>query len=179
MGSLISWSMFPGRFSLGVANSHCRQCQKEGIWAWDCLENEPVLVVPVVLAFLGDNPMQSEFACHIGLKGKFFCRVCWAKGSDALVDAATTPHPERDPDAGSDAGSHAGSDIADELEGGVAEDQGADDGSNPSAVPKKMKGRRGKALETMSGMINRCKAFIKVSYINYEFCSSTEVLIFT
>lgn len=29
---------------------------------------------------LGDNPMQSKFACHIGFRGKYFCRVCWVKG---------------------------------------------------------------------------------------------------
>jgi hypothetical protein len=34
------------------------------------------------VALLGDNPMQSEFACHIGLMGKFFCRMCWVKGFD-------------------------------------------------------------------------------------------------
>lgn len=27
--------------------------------------------------------MQSEFACHVGSMGKFFCRVCHVKGSDA------------------------------------------------------------------------------------------------
>lgn len=27
--------------------------------------------------------MQSEFACHIGSMGKFFCRVCHVKGTDA------------------------------------------------------------------------------------------------
>ena len=64
-----------------------RKCQEGGIWAWDCLENEPVLLIPMVLALLGDNPMQSEFACHIGLKGKFFCRACWVKGTDAQADA--------------------------------------------------------------------------------------------
>ncbi|EPS96427.1 hypothetical protein FOMPIDRAFT_1088937, partial [Fomitopsis schrenkii] len=33
-----------------------------GIPVWDCLLKEDVLVVPWVLAFLGDNPMASEFA---------------------------------------------------------------------------------------------------------------------
>ena len=27
--------------------------------------------------------MHSKFACHIGLRGKYFCRSCWVKGSDA------------------------------------------------------------------------------------------------
>lgn len=45
----------------------CRTAQDEGIWAWDCEMGEAVLVIPFVLALLGDNPMQSEFACHIGL----------------------------------------------------------------------------------------------------------------
>lgn len=35
-----------------------------------------------VLALLGDNPMQSEFACHAGLRAKFFCRICMVKGKD-------------------------------------------------------------------------------------------------
>lgn len=46
------------------------------------------LLIVCVLALLGDNPMQSEFSCHIGLRGKFFCRVCGVKGKDA---AATNP----------------------------------------------------------------------------------------
>lgn len=47
------------------------------------------LVIPAVLALLGDNPMQSEFVCHIGLQGKLFCQACWVKGT-----------PETDPDTG-------------------------------------------------------------------------------
>lgn len=42
-----------------------------------------VLLLPWILAMLGDNPMQSEFSSHIGLTGKCFCRVCHVKGADA------------------------------------------------------------------------------------------------
>lgn len=47
-----------------------------------------VLIIIWILALLGDNPMQSEFACHAGLRAKFFCRMCWVKGHDAGDDEA-------------------------------------------------------------------------------------------
>ncbi|KAI6129358.1 hypothetical protein EDD16DRAFT_1515888 [Pisolithus croceorrhizus] len=59
-----------------------RLTQMQGIWAWDVAAREMVLVVPAILAMPGDNPMQSELACHIGLQGKFFCHNCWVKGVD-------------------------------------------------------------------------------------------------
>ena len=68
-----------------------REAQDNGIWAWDCHFNEAVLVIPMVLAMLGDNPMQSEFACHIRLHKKFFCRTCWVKGRDAEDETALVP----------------------------------------------------------------------------------------
>ncbi|KIJ43281.1 hypothetical protein M422DRAFT_170181, partial [Sphaerobolus stellatus SS14] len=54
--------------------------QDKGIWAWDCLDQCLVLIIPWVLALLGDNSMHSEMACHRGLMAKFFCRICWVKG---------------------------------------------------------------------------------------------------
>ncbi|KAF9521533.1 hypothetical protein CPB83DRAFT_865442 [Crepidotus variabilis] len=59
------------------------QCQTDGVWVYDCVFNEMVLVIVWVLALLGDNPMQAEFACHAGLRAKFFCRICWVKGKDS------------------------------------------------------------------------------------------------
>jgi hypothetical protein len=44
--------------------------------SWDCENKEYVLIFPTVFTLLGDNPMQSEMACHIGLQGKTFCRAC-------------------------------------------------------------------------------------------------------
>ncbi|KAG2032254.1 hypothetical protein BDR03DRAFT_874342 [Suillus americanus] len=57
-------------------------CQETGIWAYDCSCHDIVLMIISVLALLGDNPIQSEFACYAGLMSKFFCRCCWVKGKD-------------------------------------------------------------------------------------------------
>ncbi|KAJ7455176.1 hypothetical protein FB451DRAFT_1184503 [Mycena latifolia] len=56
-----------------------REARKDGIEVWDCEYNEWILIIPWFLAFQGDNPMSSEFASHVGMKGKYFCRVCKAK----------------------------------------------------------------------------------------------------
>lgn len=44
---------------------------------------------------LGNNPMQSELACHIGLRGKLFCRACWVTGQEA-EEAGFRPATEGD-----------------------------------------------------------------------------------
>ncbi|KAJ3884269.1 hypothetical protein GG344DRAFT_71472, partial [Lentinula edodes] len=46
------------------------ETQANGIWAWDSQLKDLVLVIPSVLALLGDNPMQR---C-------LFCRICRASG---------------------------------------------------------------------------------------------------
>ncbi|KAI6040693.1 hypothetical protein EDC04DRAFT_2992741 [Pisolithus marmoratus] len=60
-----------------------KHAQMYGIWAWDIEGREMVLVIPAILAMLGDNPMQSELACHVGLQGNLFCRNCWVQGAGA------------------------------------------------------------------------------------------------
>ncbi|KAF8180363.1 hypothetical protein BJ912DRAFT_929302 [Pholiota molesta] len=103
-----------------------KHAQKEGIWAWDCIHKEPVLIFPTVHALLGDNPMHSEFACHIGLRGKYFCRICDVKGTDA-ADAGDIPIPNDDTNSeNSPSPSVAGSDDHDS----------ADSLADPVAVPQ-------------------------------------------
>ncbi|KAH8081293.1 hypothetical protein BXZ70DRAFT_1068335 [Cristinia sonorae] len=130
------------------------QAQDEGIWVWDCLLNEPVLVIPFVLALLGDNPMQSEFACHIGLRGKFFCRNCWVKGRDA-ADAESTPAAPVNKDQHDDAASEHSSSPS------SSEESTQSNHTETSGAPGK-RGRRKKALESMSSMVNRVKAFLNI-----------------
>lgn len=57
--------------------------QKEGLAAWDCVYEEEVLYIPWALGLLGDIPMQSELSSHVGMQGKYFCRVCTVHGKDA------------------------------------------------------------------------------------------------
>ncbi|KAJ6487363.1 hypothetical protein C8R47DRAFT_979100 [Mycena vitilis] len=60
-----------------------KEAQDTGIEVWDCVYQEWILIIPWFLAFQGDNPMASEFASHVGMKGKYFCRVCKAKSDKA------------------------------------------------------------------------------------------------
>lgn len=124
----------------------------------------------MVLALLGDNPMQSEFACHIGLRGKFFCRACWVKGHDAQDPSQKTGKPtaadsddetaasNRRSAAGSDAeaSSNAGSD------GAETSAEGSQAGSETSSTAKKLKRGAKQAKETLGGLIQRAKNFINV-----------------
>lgn len=59
-----------------------RSSYEEGIDVWDCEWAEDILTFVIPLADLGDNPMQSEMSCHIGLKGKCYCRCCMVRGKD-------------------------------------------------------------------------------------------------
>ncbi|KII95863.1 hypothetical protein PLICRDRAFT_98567, partial [Plicaturopsis crispa FD-325 SS-3] len=59
------------------------EARKEGIEVWDSKLDELVLLIPWILAFQGDNPMSSEFASHVGMGGKCFCRICHVRGPDA------------------------------------------------------------------------------------------------
>ncbi|KAK1235606.1 hypothetical protein PQX77_001159 [Marasmius sp. AFHP31] len=125
----------------GVAEQ-IEQAQAEGIEAWDCVYGEDILVLPWTLALLGDNPMQSEFAAHIGLRGKFFCRVCKVKGKDSADQPQEGPQPEPVPD--SRPASPVGSTVGDDNEGGGTE------------------GKRKKIVETFDQVKQRFVDFMKV-----------------
>ncbi|KAI6147878.1 hypothetical protein BKA82DRAFT_4329899 [Pisolithus tinctorius] len=115
--------------------------QETGVWAWDCVHKEQVLMIPSVLALLGDNPMQSELACHVGLRGKYFCHVCDVKG-----------HDTQDLDA------NANDETLEQSDGGQSDGQR----SVRSAGGESVSGRKkGKGKETMSGMVSRIKQFLK------------------
>lgn len=114
-----------------------------GIWAFDIVHQEMVLMLIDVLALLGDNPMQSELSCHIGMRGKFFCRICMVKGPDAADRQNSSGEDPDDPNDGSE------SDASSVLD---SED---DEGSNTRKT-------RGRKAETMQEMVDRVKRFVKV-----------------
>ncbi|KAF9493187.1 hypothetical protein BDN71DRAFT_1591205 [Pleurotus eryngii] len=125
------------------------QAQANGIWSWDCIYGEPILVIPMILALLGDNPMQSEFACHIGLRGKYFCRACWVKGSDALDADMPTNEPQANPGSDArDSGSEAASDASDDQTSMV--------------VQPRVRRRKGKFKESLQQIVDRVGAFINI-----------------
>jgi hypothetical protein len=105
-----------------------------------------VLVIPVVLAMLGDNPMQSELACHVGLAGKFFCRCCWVKGRDT-EDSMDPQNPREDSDAESNMSAQSGG------------SSGSHDGSKSV--------RKGPRKETMQELVDRAKRFLGVSHRSF------------
>ncbi|KAG2087604.1 uncharacterized protein F5147DRAFT_588042 [Suillus discolor] len=47
-----------------------------GVVAWDCKDNEEVLLIPCGLFLAGDNPMQAEECSHAGLNCNYFCWTC-------------------------------------------------------------------------------------------------------
>ncbi|KAK7045374.1 hypothetical protein VNI00_007623 [Paramarasmius palmivorus] len=128
----------------GVAEQ-IEKAQQEGIEAWDCVFGEDVIVIPWVLALLGDNPMQSEFAAHIGLRGKFFCRICKVKGKDSL----DTPAFDGPGAPGSRPATPAVGD----------DDETNDDDGQPSKSGKKKK-----PLETLDQIRRRFADFIKAAH---------------
>src|SRR6266702_565394 len=92
--------------------------------------------------------MQSEFACHIGQAGKFFCRICDVKGFDA--PPASGLWLPVNPSTSSDHGGHATSDVSGTSDGDSA------DGSQSVAHGRK------KGNESMQDMVERITRFINV-----------------
>ncbi|KAJ3870883.1 hypothetical protein F5051DRAFT_434294 [Lentinula edodes] len=118
--------------------------QKEGFWVWDVQKKAMVLMIPAVLAMLGDNPMQSKFFCHVGLVEKYFCHCCFAKGRDANDEQSAS----------------ATKDVADDtsIHSNASTEQESDSGA------EKKGGRR---KETIQELISRAKQFITVHESQY------------
>ncbi|KAF8164203.1 hypothetical protein BJ912DRAFT_1150335 [Pholiota molesta] len=129
------------------------EAQKTGIWAWDCVHKELVMLFPTVLMLLGDNPMHSEFACHIGLRGKYFCRTCWVKGTDAQ-DAGILALPNDD-------NHHEASPAPSRNVSPAPSEEHSSAPPSPTTSVSHAKKTRGKFVEDMSAMLTRIKSFIK------------------
>ncbi|KAG6835924.1 hypothetical protein H0H93_013289 [Arthromyces matolae] len=120
---------------------------ESGIRAYDCVHKEYVLMIPSVVALLGDNPMQSELSCHVGLMGKYFCRVCQVKGFDTSDQPSQPSQQEETAPHGENSEAETASEVSDA-------------GSELLQVKHGAKGRK-KANETLHSMVERVKRFLK------------------
>ena len=119
--------------------------QETGFWAYDCIHKEMALVCIIVLAELGDNPMTSEMAGHLGLTAKYFCRICWVKGLDLANNQPVHP-----PDL-----TYENADTQSDNNSGNTD---SDSGYRPAT------GLRGRSKqETMQQLVERAKRFVNVS----------------
>lgn len=87
-------------------------------------------MIPFILAMLGDNPMQSEFASHIGLRGRMFCRACWVESIKQRGRQRKGKRDDSDSKISSDSGSK---DDDDEQSEGCAEEDSTDEGAASDA----------------------------------------------
>ncbi|KAG6888271.1 hypothetical protein C0992_009086 [Termitomyces sp. T32_za158] len=93
---------------------------------------------------LGDNPMQSEFACHIGLCGRQFCRICHVEGE---VEGGNEMDGGRRND----------------IEGEAHQDSDASNASNVSQSRTIKKS--GRKSESMAEMIERVQNFVTIGHL--------------
>ncbi|THH18949.1 hypothetical protein EUX98_g8870 [Antrodiella citrinella] len=146
---------------------------ENGIWAWDEQHNERVLVIPFVVALLGDNPMQSELSCHIGLGGKFFCRVCKVSSESSHVTAVSAvmtsvaaaahlpSHADTQRNPSSDDGHHSEEDEEHRRLENLSDNESIA-GSAASAAGSATAATKKTKIETMAGMLDRVKRFVKI-----------------
>ncbi|KIJ13255.1 hypothetical protein PAXINDRAFT_81387 [Paxillus involutus ATCC 200175] len=74
---------------MGAMKESICKAHESGIVAWDCKEEEEVLLIPYGLFVAGDNPMQAEECSHAGLSCNYFCRTCFVGGSKEYKESET------------------------------------------------------------------------------------------
>ena len=105
------------------------------------------MLIPSVLALLGDNPMQSELSCHVGLNGNKFCRICKTESNirDQNGDPAQAVHLRNQNNVNGD-----------ESDSSMISCASANSASNNNI------NKRGKKKATLAEMIQSARLFLTV-----------------
>ena len=115
------------------------------------VHDDHVLVIPFVAALLGDNPMQSEFACHVGPGGKSLCRICDVKGVDGSTNESHLPIAPTSTD-----GVDGGRTTPDSIGTSDGDGNSSADSACAPATGRKRK------LESMQEMVARVTRFVQI-----------------
>lgn len=115
--------------------------------------------------------MQSEFACHMGLRAKFFCRNCWVKGRDAAANSQAAHHRPAATADNSGSESEGGMSLP-SLHSSYVQDNDGESASDASESLPQPQTRGQRVKESMDSMLTRVTAFLKVSNTCiFLFCS--------
>ena len=124
---------------------------------------QAVLLIPSVLALLGDNPMQSEFACHVGLGEKYFCRICYT--CNPTIEEENSGPVDCTANSDTELNSSASDAITDNELGRGAGARGASrqtSAAKGARVKNKKKASKKKKPESLAQLIGRAQGFLKV-----------------
>jgi hypothetical protein len=147
-----------------------RGAWETGIWAFDYVHCEPVLIIPSIAALLGDNPMQSELSCHVGMMGKHFCRICQVKGRDAANATQSQPASQAPATHTNTPGLYAGSEQhgtdESDTDQSIASTSNsilvAGSSSTRATAEENQSTQKKRPPETLENMEERIKRFLKV-----------------
>ena len=83
----------------------------------------------------------------LGMCGKLFCRACWVKGADALVESVVTVRNNHQGESDADSGRSSDGNVSRGEESGGPEGDSNQQASAPGSAPNPVPKKKGKFVE--------------------------------